>query len=129
MLVASVSTDRLLCCPPDLTNLLQMEDPSRWWTHHMVYIIPLQDKRSYARPSQDIPRQIYQISTYTEFYTPTRINIKSSLINLIILYFTRLLCFTFFASPRPAYRLRHIDIKTLSTEKLLQKCLQMREQW
>jgi hypothetical protein len=111
MLVASVSTDRLLCCPPDLTNLLQMEDPSRWWTHHMVYIIPLQDKRSYARPSQDIPRQIYQISTYTEFYTPTRINIKSSLINLIILYFIRYFIPSASFCQVRAYRLGHFEFK------------------
>ncbi len=41
MLVASVSTDRLSCCQPDLMNLLQRErqmaDPSRWLTHYMSY--------------------------------------------------------------------------------------------
>jgi hypothetical protein len=36
-------------------------------------------------PSQDIPRQIYPIPTYTESYTPTHIDIKSSLNNLTIL--------------------------------------------
>ena len=44
-------------------------------------------------PSQDILRQIYQIPTYMESYTPTRLDIKSSLINLIIFYFTQLQCF------------------------------------
>ena len=38
-------------------------------------------------PSQDILCQIYQISTYMESYTPTRLDIRCSLINLIINYF------------------------------------------
>jgi hypothetical protein len=99
MLVASVSTDRLLCCQPDLTNLLQMADPSRWQTRHVVYRIPLWDKRSYAMPNQDIPCQIYQIPTYTGSYTLTCIDIKSCLINLIIVVITRLLHSTFFFPP------------------------------
>ena len=70
-----------------------MADPSRWQTRHMAYRIPLLDKKSYAMPSQDILRQIYQIPTYMESYTPTRLDIKSSLINLIIFYFTQLQCF------------------------------------
>ena len=64
-------------------------------------------------PSQDIPCQIYQIPTYAEYYTPTRKDIKSSLINLIILVFTRLLHSTFFFPPQRAYRLGHFAIKTL----------------
>ena len=37
-------------------------------------------------PSQDIPCQIYRIPTHTESYTPRCIDIKSSLINLIIIF-------------------------------------------
>ncbi len=70
----------LSCCPPDLTNLLQMADPSRWRIRHVVYGIPSQNKRSYATPSQDILRQIYRIPTYMESYTPTRLDFRSSLI-------------------------------------------------
>ena len=39
-------------------------------------------------PSQDILCQIYRIPTYMESYTPTRLDLRSSLINLKILYFT-----------------------------------------
>ena len=115
MLVASASTDRLLCCPPDLMKLLQMSDPSRWLTRHVVYGVPLLDKRSYAMPSLDISCQIWWIPTYTESITPMRIgiDIESSLINLIIHYFTWLLHSTFFL-PRPrAYCLGQFEFKTL----------------
>ena len=77
MLVANVITGRLSCCQPDRLNLLQMADPSRWQTRHMIYGIP------YAMLSHNTPRQIYRIPTYMEFYTPTRLDIKSSLINLV----------------------------------------------
>jgi hypothetical protein len=36
MLVANVSTDRLLCCSLDLTKLLQISDPSRWLPSHLI---------------------------------------------------------------------------------------------
>ena len=62
-------------------------------------------------PSQNIPRQIFRIPTYTESYTPTCIDIKSSRINLIILYFIQ-----YFIPPSSfhqlrAYRLGHFEFK------------------
>ena len=38
-------------------------------------------------PSQDILRQIHWIPTYTESYTPTRLDIRCSLINYLIIIF------------------------------------------
>ena len=42
-------------------------------------------------PSQDIPCHIYRIPTYMKSYTSTRIDIKSSLVNLVINYFCHLI--------------------------------------
>jgi hypothetical protein len=47
-----------------------------------------------------------------ESYTLTRLDFRCSLINLIILYFTRLQCFIPLSSFR-AYRLGYFDIKIL----------------
>ncbi len=60
--------------------------------------------------SQDILRQIYRIPTYMESYTPTCLDFRCSLINLIIHYFTRFNT-SFHFLPFHAYRLGHFDIK------------------
>ena len=65
-----------------------------WYTEFLCRI-----KKSYAMPSQDILCQIYRIPTYMESYTPTHLDIRCSLINLLILYFTRLLHSIFFFTP------------------------------
>ena len=63
-------------------------------------------------PSQDIPCQIYRIPPYMESYTSTRIDIKSSLINLMIIFIIQ-----FFILPSSfllcAYRLGHFEFETL----------------
>ena len=73
MLVASVSTDRLSCCEPNLTNLpqreRQMADPSRWLTHHMSYW------HSYVGQPTPQPRKIQSsfgrnLQTSTRLYGP-----------------------------------------------------------
>ena len=48
-----------------------------------------------------------------ESITPTRIDIKSSFINLIIHYFTQIFHSTFFFLPLRAYRLGYFEFKTL----------------
>ena len=100
MLAARLSIGRLLCCQPDLINLLQRErqmaDPSIRLTRHVRskqmtdmphgirnsfvgYKIPCNAESRHS--SQSIPN-----SYILEFYTLTHIDIKSSLINLIIIF-------------------------------------------
>ena len=78
-------------------------------------------------PSQDIPCRIYQTSTYIESYMLTLVDLKSSLTNLIILYFTQLLHSTFFFLP---YHLGHFDFKALFLLRSYYKNpYKTREQW
>jgi hypothetical protein len=73
-------------------------------------------------PSKDILRQIYRIPTYMESYTPTRLDIRCSLINLIINYFHYLITSFHFL----LYTTRALPHRTLwyqnplLTEKFLQ---------
>ena len=89
MLVASVSTDRLLCTDRLILDLIYLED--RWKIHrhrqirHVVYGIPSYDKKFYVIPSLEFLTK-YTEFLHTEFYTSPHIDIKSSLnISLIFI--------------------------------------------
>jgi hypothetical protein len=77
-------------------------------------------------PRQDILRQIYRIPTYMESYTPTRLDFRCSLINLIIHYFTQFNT-SFHCLPFRAYRLGQgvgleCGIKVSKLARLLNVC-------
>jgi hypothetical protein len=72
-------------------------------------------------PRQDIRRQIYRIPTYMESYTPTRLDIKSSLINLIKSLFYLIASFHLLLSATMCLLSMTVWIQSpISTEELLQ---------
>ncbi len=74
-------------------------------------------------PSQDILCQIYRIHAYMESYTPTCLDLRSSLINLIILYIYSIRYFISLSSFLPFTCLPPRTVwyqNPLSTKELLQ---------